>query len=285
MSSLAVTLIDVGWGDSILIESEDSAGQVFYALVDSNDEPHQRSSIDFLKKLFRTRGVSFGRGSRFFQFVMASHDHSDHISGLRRIIEEFGTERFYYPRSNGAEFATLLRYTIRSSRHPNGRVGGEEWVDTSKALPNLGDAELRILHPPPSPMALPYDLSEPNNNSIVLGIRLKNAKHVLTGDCLAENWDVIATSLTSTNLRLFKVPHHGARNGTFEANGDTPWFDLINARTKLAISTHVSPHGHPDPNVLSEFNGRSFHHYRTDLHYHLTFWTDGRETSVKWSHD
>jgi competence protein ComEC len=285
MSSVSVTLIDVGWGDSILIESEDSAGQMFYALIDSNDEPHWQASRDFLLKRFRTRGVQFGRQARLFQFVMASHDHSDHISGLRKVIEEFGAERFYYPRSNGAEFATLLRYAVGSSRRPNGRVGGEEWLDTSKALPNLGDAELRVLHPPPNHTGQPHDPNEPNNNSIVLGIRLGQVKYVLTGDCLAQNWDAIAPRIASTNLRLFKVPHHGAHNGTFKANNDTPWFGLIGAWTKLAMSTHISPHGHPDATVIAAFNGMHFHHYRTDEQYHLTFWTDGRYTRARWSHE
>ena len=38
MSKLNVTIIDVGWGDSIFLESTDGNGDPIYALVDSNDE-------------------------------------------------------------------------------------------------------------------------------------------------------------------------------------------------------------------------------------------------------
>jgi hypothetical protein len=50
MRSLNVTLIDVGWGDSILLESIDSNDNSYYALIDSNDSTNFRSSYIFLKK-------------------------------------------------------------------------------------------------------------------------------------------------------------------------------------------------------------------------------------------
>jgi hypothetical protein len=51
MSTLSVTLIDVGWGDSLLIESRDNSDS-HYALVDSNDTSSSRSSHIFLKRFF-----------------------------------------------------------------------------------------------------------------------------------------------------------------------------------------------------------------------------------------
>ena len=45
MSELAVTLIDVGWGDSILLESTDAAGVTRFALVDCNDYEHNGTDV------------------------------------------------------------------------------------------------------------------------------------------------------------------------------------------------------------------------------------------------
>ena len=55
MSSLHVTLIDVGWGDSILIESigESDNSKPLYALVDSPDTPYLQSSYIFQEETFR----------------------------------------------------------------------------------------------------------------------------------------------------------------------------------------------------------------------------------------
>ena len=57
MSSLSVTLIDVVWGDSILIESQDDSGQSYYALIDSNDTTYLRSSYIFLKRFFEKKKI------------------------------------------------------------------------------------------------------------------------------------------------------------------------------------------------------------------------------------
>lgn len=280
MSSLSITVIDVGWGDSILIESQPATGQTAYALIDSNDEPWRRSSIEFLRKRFRTLGVPFGSGSRLFDFVMATHAHADHISGLRRIVEAFGTKRFYYPLADGSQFADLVRYA-ENSRRSNGRIRNHEHLDTTAQLPSLGDAQLTVLWPPPPPQGQTcFDPIEPNNNSIVLGIRLDRVKCILSGDCLAENWQNIIPWTSQKQLRFIKIPHHGARNSTFDANNGTPWFALVGSRTKLAMSTHVSPHRHPHNDVLAAFAQRSFRYYRTDHHYHVRFWTDGRRTEV-----
>jgi hypothetical protein len=67
MSALAVTLIDVGWGDSILIESEHN-GTSFFGLVDSNDTVYERSSYLHLKRFFEARGVATARPATIFEF-------------------------------------------------------------------------------------------------------------------------------------------------------------------------------------------------------------------------
>ena len=53
MSYLKVTLIDVGWGDSIFIESVNHDNKPRYALIDSNDDGAYQPSIIFLKKYLR----------------------------------------------------------------------------------------------------------------------------------------------------------------------------------------------------------------------------------------
>jgi hypothetical protein len=45
MAELSVTLIDVGWGDSILVDSSDDAGNRAFGLVDCNDYERQRTAL------------------------------------------------------------------------------------------------------------------------------------------------------------------------------------------------------------------------------------------------
>lgn len=282
MSTLAATLLEVGWGDSILIESTDDKGTTRYALIDSNDEtPDKRIALWYLRRHFQTNHVSIP--THLFEFIMVSHGHSDHISGIRKLIEEFGAKKFYYPKSNGSGFGDLIRYVKRSVKHPAGRVKAQIWLDNTKSIPALGDATIEVLWPPPSGGTSPYDTANPNNNSLVIRLRLGAVEFMVTGDCEASEWPSIIPHINAKQLMMFKVPHHGARNGTFDGIGNTPWLDSLQKHTGLAISTHISPHQHPDKDVIDELDARSMTLYRTDEHYHLRFETDGKKTTVKWS--
>ena len=56
MAELAVTIIDVGWGDSIMVESRDDAGDRRFGLIDCNDYERQRTALPFVKRYFERIG-------------------------------------------------------------------------------------------------------------------------------------------------------------------------------------------------------------------------------------
>jgi competence protein ComEC len=286
-TKLSVTLIDVGFGDSIFIEVEKGKRRGF-ALIDSNDEPEWRSTEAFILRHLRTKGVRFDKRRRLFEFVMLSHAHSDHMSGLRRIIEVFGAKRFLYPLSAGsAEFAALMRYVRRSCGHPTGKVKRHQAINSRTVLPALGDVKFTVLWPPYSAAGTPYSSTNENDNSIVLGLSLKKVKLLLTGDC-----ETGAASQVCPKIRdidVFKMPHHGASNGLFDAAGKAIWLDpgILRPTAQIGMSTHVSPYGHPDRNVLSRLEAAGYPRgqqlLRTDHQYHLTYETKGTTVRVKHS--
>lgn len=277
MSSLNVTLIDVGWGDSILLESIDNNGNSYYGLIDSNDSTNLRSSYVFLKKYFERKYGKVPEKRPLFDFVMLSHVHADHGQGLKAIMREFGTQKFWYPKSdNWGSLAALLQFSNQSDE-----VLHHQSVDASKILPQFGEVDMEIWWPPYNQIS-----TNENNNSIVLRLRLNNVSFILTGDAEGEVWDQISGRIDNT-VSLFKVPHHGSINGTFNSNNNTPWLDNCPVQTYLAISSHVRPFNHPHPQVVNLLNNMNRIYYRTDEHYHITFKTDGvnlNNTMVKYSH-
>lgn len=288
MSKLIVTLIDVGAGDSILVESIDSNGVSHFALIDSNDEPFSNSTEIFLRRFLQTNQIGFGAPGRLFDFVMVTHAHSDHFSGVKRLLQVFGADCFYYPETTpSAAFSTVIRYISRSTGKPIGRVKDFRIVNQLTELPNLGDATLNILWPPKTVPGVPNSRNE-NNNSVVLGLSLNNVKFLLTGDVEADVWRNM-THVRKRGLRFFKVPHHGAQNGLFDAAGNPAWIRLLNNRpkTKCGISTHISPHNHPHQQVLDELQRNGFQIdrdvFRTDKSFHIIVETNGSSISVKHS--
>lgn len=286
-AELTVTLIDVGWGDSILIESSDDDGSTHYALVDCNDTSVSRSSYLFVKRHFERRGVDVDSPEKLFEFVMLSHGHADHASGIQAMLSEFGTDWFWYPKSvEFGGFAKILRY---ANRYPQ-KVSRHQAIDSSKVLPPLGAVQLRAMWPPHVPGGA-FDSSNENNNSIVLALTLDQVTILLTGDCEASNWPGIVGDLAQLpGLSVFQAPHHGAENGVFDGT-DTPWLSEIGPDVWIAMSSHIRPHNHPAPEVIHTLDEREFTAFRTDQHYHLTFSTDGSlnddgnpNLSATWSH-
>lgn len=277
MALLRATLIDVGWGDSILLESQDGKGKPHYGLIDSNDRSTERSSYIFLKRFFERQDIILPTSQPAFDWVLLTHAHADHGQGLKRILHDFGARRFWYtdPQIRPAFFADLLRYAQRS---PSDRVGQYDVIDTTKQLPLFGTASMQVLWPKPH-----LKPSNENDNSAVLTITLGKACFVLTGDAEADGvWATLAPSIPQ-NTSFFKVPHHGADNGTFTSARSTPWLDNLPGTAKLAISSHIRPHSHPNDSVISRLVQRGFM-YRTDEHYHITVETNGQHTNVKYSH-
>ncbi len=275
MATLSVTLLDVGWGDSILIEAERDNQPPRFALVDSNDTPNMRFTLNFLRRYFRTRGIDFTSRRHFLDFVLLTHAHADHGQGLRYSISEFGTVNFWYPKSNNwGALGDLLRYARRTSK-----VDWVEALDSGKTLPNLGPAALEVLWPPRDVISN----SSENDNSVVLRLTLGNVDFILTGDAEEHVWDQIAGQIPPTT-RFFKVPHHGSRNGTFDSSGNPAWLNNVPQNADLGISCHVARFGHPHQQVIDLFDVNNRNHVRTDLHYHLKFTTDGTDVQITYSH-
>ena len=193
MSRLIATLIDVGWGDSILLESQDSLGETRYGLIDSNDTATLRSSYIFLRRFFERKKISIPAVNRVFDWVLLTHAHADHGQGLKRILKEFGTNRFWYPDpvAKPTFFADLLRYAAKPQ---NGRVGQCDLIHTNRILPQFGSASMDVLWPTQG-----LRPSNENDNSVVLTATLGSVCFVFTGDAEADGvWSKIASQIPST---------------------------------------------------------------------------------------
>lgn len=276
MATLKVTIIDVGWGDSILLEFQKQGNEPRFALIDCNDSTRLKSSFAYVKRYLQTAEVDWEARFPLFDFVLLTHGHDDHSRGLKAMIAEFRTDHFWYPKSDHPGVAQLLRFANRSTK-----VNRHQSVDDTKVLPDFGDVKLEVLWPPHN-NAGPHDTNDENNNSVVLSLTLDTVTFVLTGDCQAENWSNITARLPAT-LKMFQVPHHAAENGLFDAHGDTPWLDAIANDVQLGMSCHISPHKHPHGDVVGELDNKGFTYFRTDKHYHVTFSTDGTNVETQWS--
>jgi competence protein ComEC len=203
-----------------------------------------------------------------------THAHADHGAGLQRILKDFGTKYFWH--SDSPKYPVLIAKLLDYARKSN-QVANYEAIDTSVVLPRFGGATMEVLWPEPGVL----DKNE-NNNSVVLAITQGQVTFVLTGDAEADIvWTRISSKIPKTT-KFFKVPHHGATNGTFTSANATPWLVVLPKKALLGISSHILPYSHPDRKVVNALSGKTL--YRTDLHYHICVETDGVDVEVSYSH-
>jgi beta-lactamase superfamily II metal-dependent hydrolase len=276
---LAVTFIDVGWGDCILIESETLSGDRRYGLIDCNDTINQRSGLLFVKRYLERNGRRDWKDLKpNFEWVLLTHGHADHARGLKTMMSTFGTKNFWYPKSVASTtHGSLIKFANRATKS----VQNHQAIDSTKLLNSLIDfdpVEIDVLWPDDGEI----DESNENNNSVVLVLTLGAVSFVLTGDAEANNWDILVNRLPDP-VNVFQVPHHGGRNGVFDDADNTPWLNHLNSDdTAIAMSSHIVPHDHPHVDVVDALNGANFNTRRTDRNYHLRFSTDGVTVSPGW---
>lgn len=82
-NELKVHYVDVGQGDSILVQTKDKN-----ILIDAGTRKNSNNLISYLKK----------QNIKKLDYVIATHPHEDHIGGMPKVIQEFEISNFYAPK-------------------------------------------------------------------------------------------------------------------------------------------------------------------------------------------
>jgi competence protein ComEC len=230
---LQFTVIDVGQGDALLIQTPDGIN----LLMDGGDEGKGISKvIPFLHSV----------GVERLDLVIASHGHQDHLSGLAEVLEEIPTRKLYLPQKIDSlevkEFLERIAPIHITYEKPTsgmkfqlGAYGRGTILDDPEAI-------------------------EENDRSLVVMIQYGKNKLLLTGD-LSEQGEAILARRYPQILRasVLKVGHHGSSY----ASGLS---FITQVRPKVAIiSVGANNHfGHPGVSTLNRLQSLGIDVYRTD---------------------
>ena len=243
---LRVTFLDVGQGDSAVIELPQGGvvlidGGATYERVDMG-----RSVVaPFL----------WNRGIRRVDHVIGTHPQLDHVGGLAWILGHVPVAHFW---TNGAtrpeEFwhkieRTLLQRGLSATVAEEGRLMIEE-----------GSCRLVALNPVPVQAVTPGGKRESLNNlSVVTQLSCGKQQMLFTGDAERETLSRLAQSGSLGRITLLKVPHHGARSSL-----EQRWLETIRPEVAVVSVARHNPYGHPAGEVLAAYEAVQAQVWRTD---------------------
>ena len=245
-TGLRITVLDVGQGDSILLQVPEGA-----ILVDQG--PPEADVAGQLRAL----------GVDSLAALVLTHPQRDHIGGAAEVLRRLRVDRVLDPE------LTVSGPDVRAAR----RVATERGVEV--AVLRLGDAfrlgRLRIRALWPDRAGAPGE--DPNLLAVVLLAGYGEVDALLTADAETD----VTARLLSTRVEILKVAHHGSADPGLAA-------ELRELRPAVAVIScgRHNDYGHPTPSTLAALRASSgLRLYRTDEDGRVVLETDGRRISVR----
>lgn len=183
---LKVHYLDVGQGDSIFIELPNNETM----LIDAAESYQSENIINYLKNLNYQK----------IDYVIGTHPHTDHIGGLKDIINTFEIGKIYMPKvvSTTKTYESLLMAIKDKNLKINTAKAGTSIIDTD-AL------KINILAPNNE------TYTELNNYSVVTKITYGTTKFLFMGDAEKLSEKEIKENVSAD---VIKIGHHGSNTSS-----------------------------------------------------------------------
>lgn len=248
-----VYYIDVGQGDAALIHSEDGS-----ILIDAGENADGNSAkiVSYAKQL----------GITAFDYVIATHPHSDHIGAMAQVLAEIPAKRVIMPRLDAAHTPATRTYEALLAA-----------IDTCGAdvLPaepgkryQLGKITLDVL----SPFEMDDNL---NNVSAVVKATYGDCRFLFMGDAESELEQQMLAHKGNVQADVLKLGHHGSKTSSTKK-----FLQAVNPQIAVISCGKSNSYGHPNAETLKKLADLSIDTYRTDFHGSITVGSDGNVLEI-----
>jgi competence protein ComEC len=256
--TLKLTFIDVGQGDSILVEFPGRNTM----LVDGGGMPDE--SFDIGERIVSS--FLWKKGIKKIDYLVLTHAHPDHMNGLKAVMRNFKVKEFweaFSPQENES-YSELKRLITRRTVCRRTFRGHEN---------NIDDVEIEVLNPSRSD---PYVFRVHNNHSVVLRIVYGQTSFLLTGDIGKAVEEELERVIPTLQSQVLKSPHHGSDSSSSE--------DFLKAVAPQIVVICVGKgnvYNLPHRSVLGRYEQYKAKIYRTDQVGAVELSSDGRTITVR----
>ncbi|MEL7659527.1 DNA internalization-related competence protein ComEC/Rec2 [Acetobacterium wieringae] len=241
--NLVVTVLDVGQGDSILIETP--GGQNY--LVDGGGYLFERSNRVADRVLYP---VLYAKNIRGLDAIFLTHNHVDHSQGVEELIfDGYPVENLFMSvQTNNDEL--LNQQLVPVSLLKKGSVvKGRDGVTITVYNP---DGSIR-----------PVADEEQNNASLVMALSYQNFNLLLCGDVETEVEKQLIAELQAESderdFQVIKIPHHGSKTSSSLA-----FLQVVEPETAVISVGANNSFNHPSDEVMNRLEEEAIAALRTD---------------------
>ncbi len=240
---LKLTFLDVGQGDSILLQFPEGKN----LLIDGGGGSPRFTAGKMLVPELRSKGILK------LDAVMLTHPDSDHILGFTDLAPNMSIGEYWLnPVFNGEQIVPLLWQT--------------EWIFKRQNVParffpvqeslNWQGVEMEVF---------PSRGEGENNQCLVLLVRYGGCRILLTGDIEEEGEREMAKYITAP-VHLLKVAHHGSKTSTTK-----PFLRKTLPKWSVLSTGWGNRYGHPKDFVVQRLRSVGSEILRTDWHGFIEF--------------
>jgi competence protein ComEC len=251
---LRMTVLDVGQGDAILVETPGGARM----LIDGGPS----GSL-----LLQALANELPPSARRLDLVVLTHAQDDHVTGLVSLFERYEVEQALMGPIAG-ETAAFREWRERIDEYGvtvHEAMAGE-WAELGRG------ARLEVLGPLPGGVRGSSDRL--NDNSVVLRLVVGDVSFLLTGDITAAAEGQILSAGGDIHSTVLKVAHHGSDGSSTE-----PFIEAVSPEVAVVSAGIDNTFGHPSPTTLLRLAGIPV--MSTDSNGSIRFETDGRSLWVE----
>jgi competence protein ComEC len=233
-SKMIVHYIDVGQGDSILIQVNNKN-----LLIDSGPKSDKKKLLTYLSSLNLDK----------LDYVIATHPHDDHIGNMDHIINDYNVLAFYAPKvqSTTKNFEKMVESLKSKNLKINVIKKGTDSINLGK------NTKVTVF----SPNKDSYE--NLNNYSPVIKIEYGKTSFLFTGDAEKDVEKEILATNEDIGADILKVGHHGSSTST-----TNDFLNKVNPSIAVICVGNDNNYNHPNDDTIKRLNENKVVIYRTD---------------------
>ena len=251
----SVHFIDVGQGDCTLVMCDDMA-----LLIDAGENGHETEVLNYLRSMKIDK----------LDYIIATHQHSDHIGGIPEVLEEYEADNIIMPRLTKAQTPTNSTYKafLNALQNSDAKI-----ISAKPGLKySLGEAEFEILGP------VTNDCEDINSMSAVTKITYGESSFLVTGDAEKDEELEIIESGADIDCDVLRVGHHGSSTSSC-----ADFLKEVTPEICVISCGENNDYGHPHDKVVNRLFKYTDEIYRTDICGSIVMTSDGENIEFNYN--